>query len=106
MTFVHVASFADLWEGDFKRCAAGGTQVLLARVGGAICAYEDKCPHLGARLSEGKLQGHVITCARHHFQYDARTGEGINPRSLRLRRFATSVVGDGIVVDVTREVER
>jgi nitrite reductase/ring-hydroxylating ferredoxin subunit len=42
---------------------------------GELCAVADVCPHAGARLSEGELEGPVLTCPRHGSQFDVRTGD-------------------------------
>ena len=58
------------------------TKVLLLNVDGDVRAYEDSCPHRGVALSCGKLEAAsgTLTCAMHLWQYDARTGKGLNPR--------------------------
>lgn len=49
--------------------------VALYRVDGQWCAIADRCPHAGARLSAGELEGTVLTCPKHGSQFDVRTGE-------------------------------
>ena len=44
-------------------------------LGGKLYAAQDTCPHAGARLSTGSLEGAVITCPLHGSQFDVRTGE-------------------------------
>jgi nitrite reductase/ring-hydroxylating ferredoxin subunit len=41
---------------------------------GELCAVADECPHAGATLSHGPLEGSVLTCPRHGSQFDVRTG--------------------------------
>lgn len=41
---------------------------------GQLCAVRDVCPHAGATLSEGELEGTVLTCPRHGSQFDVQTG--------------------------------
>lgn len=48
------------------------TPVLLYRTeAGDVVAMEDRCPHRQAPLSSGKLQGDVIECGYHGFQFGA-----------------------------------
>jgi len=49
--------------------------VALYRVDGQWCAISDRCPHAGAQLSTGDLEGTVVTCPMHGSQFDVRTGE-------------------------------
>jgi nitrite reductase/ring-hydroxylating ferredoxin subunit len=47
----------------------------LYHVGNGVFACADRCPHAGAVLSEGEMEGAVVTCPRHGSQFDVRTGE-------------------------------
>jgi nitrite reductase/ring-hydroxylating ferredoxin subunit len=47
------------------------------QVEGRLSAVADTCPHAGAALSEGELDGCVVTCPRHGSQFDVRTGERV-----------------------------
>lgn len=51
-----------------------GIAVGLFRVGDAVYAMENPCPHAGSPLSEGVLDGPVVTCAAHGHAFDVRTG--------------------------------
>ncbi len=44
-------------------------------LGGRLYAVEDLCPHAGALLSDGQLEGPVLTCPGHGSQFDVRSGE-------------------------------
>jgi toluene monooxygenase system ferredoxin subunit len=81
----------ELWIGEMRSVPAGRRRVLLLKLEDGVFAYEDRCAHLGVPLSEGTLEGGVLTCRAHHYCYDARTGEGINPKSVRLERVAVAV---------------
>lgn len=100
MPFEPVLAADELWTGEMRGLTVNGRRVLLLRTEEAVCAYEDRCAHLGVRLSEGKLEGHVITCSAHHYQYDARTGCGINPERVQLRAFPVRIDAGQITVDL------
>ncbi len=94
-----VCRAAELWSGDLRAAKLGDVRAVVLRVGDAVYAYEDRCAHLGAPLSDGMLEGAVLTCAAHHWQYDATTGRGINPSTARLVQLAAAIEGDAIVVE-------
>lgn len=100
MTFVRIAAVDDLWSGEMRGYVVRGRKVLLVRLEDSICAYEDRCAHQGVLLSKGSLQGHVLTCSAHHWQYDICTGAGVNPASVRLTPVPVEVIGREIAVDV------
>lgn len=46
----------------------------LYQVNGSVFCLEDVCPHAGAILSEGLVEGSVVTCPFHGSQFDVCTG--------------------------------
>ena len=95
-----VARLADLWDGEMRGYRIAGTPVLLVRIGDDVCAYADRCPHLGVPLSEGMLEDCVITCGAHQFQFDAATGSGVNPRTARLHPYPGTLADGEITVEI------
>jgi len=95
----------DLWSGELVGVDGGGCRVLLARVGGRIVAYRDRCPHQGVRLSEGSLSGSTLTCRAHQFQFDLETGRCKNPRELRLDPLAVELVDGFIVLSESQDAD-
>ena len=80
-----------------------GNSILLVNVDDHIYAYADECPHQKSRLSEGGLMGKNLRCARHHWEFDVCTGQGINPRNACLKAFPVSIESRDILLDVDAE---
>jgi 3-phenylpropionate/trans-cinnamate dioxygenase ferredoxin subunit len=72
--FVEVARVSDIANGMLKKVVIGDRAILLAKVQGSLYATDALCPHLQADLSEGTLQGTVLTCPLHGSQFDIRNG--------------------------------
>jgi toluene monooxygenase system ferredoxin subunit len=104
MAFQRVMTDGELWDGEMLGRVVAGEKLLLLKLDGRVCAYADRCAHLGVALSAGKLEGHVLTCSAHHYQYDARTGLGINPRRVALTRYEAKVEDGQILVDTDAAV--
>jgi toluene monooxygenase system ferredoxin subunit len=85
---------------DMTARRVDGRDLLLVRHNGVVYAYENRCAHLGVALSEGRLDGYVLTCRARHWQYDVRSGIGVNPATACLRRFAVKIEDGKIFVDV------
>ena len=100
MAYAKVVALEELWAGEMKPCVVSGRRVLLLRKGENVVAFEDRCAHLGVSLSHGRLEGDVLTCGAHEWQYDATTGQGINPAYVRLHRFAVKIEDGQVWVDV------
>jgi toluene monooxygenase system ferredoxin subunit len=100
MSFCKVGTLDDVWRGEKVAVEVSGRRLLLVNVNGAVCAFEDRCRHQGVRLSEGRLEGSVLTCAAHGWQYDVRTGHGVNPEGSRLTCYEVKIENDDILVDL------
>lgn len=102
MAFEKICTLDDVWEGEMAGFTCGdGTPVLLVVLeGGEVKAYQGHCPHQEIELAEGTLDGTLLTCAAHLWQFDVATGAGVNPASCRLAEYETKVVGDEVMVDV------
>ncbi|MCJ7744588.1 MAG: Rieske 2Fe-2S domain-containing protein [Dehalococcoidales bacterium] len=72
--FMPVAKTGELANGAMKEVTVQGRNMLLARVGDRYYAADGRCPHMGEVLSQGKLEGTVVTCPRHGSQFDLTDG--------------------------------
>ena len=100
MPFEPIIADAELWDGDMTARRVDGHDLLLVRHNGVVYAYENRCAHLGVALSEGRLDGYVLTCRAHHWQYDVRSGSGVNPATACLTSFAVKIEDGKVFVDV------
>lgn len=55
--------------------SAGGVDLVAVRAGGALRVYEGRCPHQGALLGEGELDGATLICRNHRWRFDSATGQ-------------------------------
>jgi 3-phenylpropionate/trans-cinnamate dioxygenase ferredoxin component len=72
--FVEVLGVDDLKDSELRGLTVRGRALLVAKVAGRFYAADDRCPHMGARLSKGKLDGTVLICPRHHSRFDLADG--------------------------------
>lgn len=101
MPFERACSLDDVWEGDMKECQVGGTTVLVVHAqGGHIGAFSALCPHQEFPLIQGLLEGRLLTCSAHMWEFDAVTGAGVNPVECALTRYPVKVEDEQILVDV------
>jgi 3-phenylpropionate/trans-cinnamate dioxygenase ferredoxin subunit len=110
-----VGKTGEFEDGSKKKVVAQGQEILLARVGDSYYAVSNRCPHMGGELSEGKLEGTVITCPRHGSQFELRDGKVVRwlkgsglssavGRALKppkpLNTYAVKVEGNTISVEI------
>jgi 3-phenylpropionate/trans-cinnamate dioxygenase ferredoxin subunit len=73
--FEAVATLEELPPGSMLRVTRGDLDVLLAHTEAGIAATEDRCPHMAAPFSAGRLEGCVLHCPLHRGSFDLRDGE-------------------------------
>lgn len=101
MAYRRVALVEEVPEGHGLCVRLDGIDVGLFRVAGEIHAMENRCPHAGDPLSEGTLEGAIVTCRAHGWKFDVRTGfPPENPDGFPIPRFAVRVEGDSVEVDL------
>jgi len=88
----------DLREGELTGIEVAGKKLVLLNIDGEIRAFEDRCPHLSSRLSEGDIDGRTLTCAAHLWEFDAVTGKGTDPGNSQLNVFETCMADGNIEV--------
>lgn len=81
---IPIASVDELALGQRKLAFIDGRSIVVFNIGGTIQAIDNSCPHNGASLASGKLDGSVLTCPAHGLRFDLKTGctPGENPLCL------------------------
>jgi 3-phenylpropionate/trans-cinnamate dioxygenase ferredoxin component len=76
----------------------------LFNVDGQLYAIDDGCPHQGASLCGGKLEGRVIQCCAHGLRFDLASGYLLNSSRLRVASYPVELVdGQAFIVIVPEE---
>jgi cytochrome P450/nitrite reductase/ring-hydroxylating ferredoxin subunit len=70
-------------DGPFT-ASTGTTDVVVVRAGGALRAFEGRCPHQGALLGEGEVDGDTLVCRNHRWRFALGDGRRLGgPGGLR-----------------------
>ena len=70
--------------------------VLLYRRGDDICAIGNECPHQGGSLSDGFVEGDIVVCPLHGWEFDLRSGACMTVPGESVPRYEATVE-DGAV---------
>lgn len=81
-------------EGGRTYWLLGGRSVAVFNVAGEFYVIEDSCPHQGASLCTGKLDGLSIQCRAHGLRFDLRTGRLASGGALAVTRYPLRREGD------------
>jgi len=91
-----IGSAADLSASQRLEGDVDGYRVRVARVGGTLYAFEDRCTHDDSPFDDAQ-----IICPRHGARFCLRTGEALSPPAYEpLRIFEVRETGDRIEVRV------
>ena len=81
-----------------------GQEVLVIHLpGGEVRAIPPECPHQDQPLVDGTLEGTLLTCNAHLWQFDVSTGKGVNPENCKLALLPVKVDSDDVYVDLGGE---
>ncbi len=70
-----IANLADLAEGTMRLVKVDGHRVCLVRTSSGVHAIDHACPHEGYGLTQGDLDGDLLTCAWHNWKFRVTDGE-------------------------------
>jgi nitrite reductase/ring-hydroxylating ferredoxin subunit len=99
--YVKVAASQDVPPGRAKMIEAGGRQIALFNVDGAFHAIDGICPHRGAPLSDGEVDGTSVTCPWHGATFDLTTGAVLcPPASKGVTRYNVRLTGNDVEIEL------
>jgi len=98
--FMTVARTGEIPAGSARAYPINGRMVAVFHVDGDYHAILDSCPHMGASLASGYLDGHEVVCPWHAWRFCVRDGCWTdNPQaSLNTDSFEVRVVDEEIQV--------
>lgn len=97
-----VATVSDVPPGSFKTVELEAGKIVIYNVDGEFHATTNTCVHQGGPLGDGLLDGKVITCPWHAWQFDVCTGEALFDPGAKIECYPVRVDGDDIFVKVGR----
>jgi len=100
MSFVKIAGTAEVPPGTLIEVLHNDEPFALCNVGGQIRALSGICPHHGGPLGQGVLEGPMITCPWHCWQFDSATGTCIFGDDLAIETYEVRVENGEIFADL------
>jgi nitrite reductase (NADH) small subunit len=95
-----VCRLSCLPEGQGYLVEVDGEAIALFRVGSAVHAIENACPHRSGPLAFGELRGSTVHCPLHAWPFDVRTGQCEEFPEISVRTFAVHVEGDEVQIEL------
>ena len=94
-----------LAEGGRWFARRSGHEIALFRIQGTVHAIADSCPHNGASLATGQLEGTTIKCRAHGLRFDVATGCPRSAAGFALRTYPARVHDGRVEVDLGTSVD-
>ena len=96
-----VAAAQDIKSGQGKQVQIDGQSIAVFNVNGKFFAIHDECTHAGGTLSEGELEGSVVTCPWHGATFDVTDGKVLSdPAYENVRSFPVKVEGADVLIEI------
>jgi len=83
LSFTKVATISEIPDGKMKMIKLNDKEILIVNIKGIFYAISNTCIHKGGNLSEGSLEGNILTCPIHGSKFDVTTGKCVHrPRNI------------------------
>lgn len=101
MGFERAAKQDEIPPGQIREFQIAGKSVAIANVDGKLFAINSICLHHGGPLGEGDLEGNLVTCPWHGWQYDVSTGKLVQQPNSSVDCYPVELRGGEVFVDVS-----
>ena len=101
MARVKVLDMAALPDGKVSLVVVDGEDVALFRRGEEVFALGNTCPHQGGSLGDGFIEGDIVTCPLHGWEFDLRSGACMTVPGESVPSYAVTVEDGAVFVEET-----
>lgn len=77
--YQNICPAADIPEGAAKMILLGERRLAVFHVQGSYHVLDDACPHAGASLARGEIEGPTVRCRIHYWQFRLCDGCALDP---------------------------
>lgn len=85
-------------ENGVTRLACDDRELFIYRDGDKVNVYDSRCPHQVTNIPQLALQGCILTCPKHEWQFDIRTGECVAKGNRPLNQFEYKIENGRLLV--------
>lgn len=86
-----VLAIDDVKDGDVTRIDCDGRGLFIYRSKESFQVYDSRCPHQSTNIPHLALNGSTLTCPKHQWEFDVRSGDCIKKGNSPLKRFDSKV---------------
>ena len=105
MNWKRVCAAAEVPENTLKKINVDGIDIIIANYHDGFRGFPPSCPHMEEPLaSSGMLEDGVLTCSKHLWQWDLRTGEMVGMAEKPLLFYEVKTEGDDVMAVMETEL--
>jgi len=82
--YVEVGKVSEITNGQMKHLDINGKEIVIANFDGKFYAFDERCGHMNARLSNGNINQNIVTCPFHAAKFDITTGKKVGEPVLEI----------------------
>jgi nitrite reductase/ring-hydroxylating ferredoxin subunit len=97
---VHVCLVKEIPGGEARPFHVEGYDIAIFNTGDDVYAIENRCPHMGAELSDGELVSNSVCCGDHGWIIDLQTGEVKNREGIQVATFPIVVENGEVFIQL------
>lgn len=90
----------ELPPGSVRPAQVAGVRLAVGRTRQGFFAVDGLCPHAGAILGEGLVEGGLLICPQHAYAFEVATGHCDDDPTCSVRSYPVRVEGGTMQVDV------
>ena len=95
-----MGTLAELPVGGVLEKRIMARRVAVFNIAGQLYGIESDCKHMRASLANGLVKDGILTCRWHHWRYNLDTGECLDLKGARLKRYEVEVEDNTIFVTI------
>jgi nitrite reductase/ring-hydroxylating ferredoxin subunit len=100
MSLVKVSALSALPPGTVAEIENRGATYAVGNADGQLFCFDGTCPHAGGPLGEGTLNGNLLTCPWHGWEFDCRTGVNDFDEDVKLQSYPILIQGQDVLADL------
>ncbi len=93
-----IGQLTDLPDGQGQYVEHAGRSLAVFRCGDKVAVLADVCPHAGAPLSGGAIEGDCVICPRHAWTFSLDTGRCPDNPAVAVQTFPTRITAGRVEV--------
>tara|TARA_B100001142_G_scaffold282207_1_gene294453 strand:+ start:77 stop:370 length:294 start_codon:yes stop_codon:yes gene_type:complete len=93
-----IANFDEIPNMGSKLVFLNETPIALFRINDKVHAWDNRCPHRGASLSDGYISEKTIQCKYHLWEFDVNKRCSVDNKNIKVKSFELKIVDNAIYI--------